>query len=190
MWFNNARFSSPFDFGAAYQLTVNDISNNTVSLSLFLPAIYSFFLNPFYFKKEFPFIGLKAMLALPQNARYVYSDRYIGAFFYGLPIGIVFYPRLYMLLRKEGKRDTLMTATVITAFFAAVIVAFADFCLAGVNMRYIFDITPALSLVSAAVILGLQKISRGKEKTLWTSVFLILTVFSVYAGLGVNLSFG
>ena len=39
MWYNYARFSSVFDFGSAYQLTVADVSKYAVTPVLFLPAI-------------------------------------------------------------------------------------------------------------------------------------------------------
>lgn len=55
MWYNYARFSSVFDFGSAYQLTVADVSKYAVTPVLFLPAIYHYFLQLPDFKTEFPF---------------------------------------------------------------------------------------------------------------------------------------
>ena len=63
MWYNNARFHSPFEFGQSYQLTVADQSRyasrsildlNWVSLSNGL--IYNFFQSP-ELKYEFPFFS-------------------------------------------------------------------------------------------------------------------------------------
>ena len=60
MWYNYARFSSVFDFGSAYQLTVADVSKYAVTPVLFLPAIYHYFLQLPDFKTEFPFFHLSA----------------------------------------------------------------------------------------------------------------------------------
>lgn len=181
MLFNNARFGSPFDFGANYQLTINDISENVIEFDFLLPALFSFFINPFTFKKAFPFVEMNMNLHLPEGARYVYCHYYIGAFSHVLPLGLLFAPRLFFIDRKKKESDKVKIATVALVFVICIIVAFADFCLAGVNMRYIYDITPMLSAAGAFILLDLQSKTKGAERvavTLLSSLIFILTIFS------------
>lgn len=191
MWFNFARFGSPFDFGANYQLTVNDISKNKIELDFFLPAIFAFFLHPFVFAKEFPFLSMNMEVPfLPDGARYVYSDCYIGALIYAVPIGIVFASRLFVLDKKSGTRDAVKISSVLCPLVFSVAIAFFDFCLAGVNMRYIYDITPVLSSVAAFVMLDLQAKTKGTEKKIITAVVLLLFLLSMISCIAVNIFFG
>ena len=65
----------------------------------------------------------------------------------------------------------------------AVFVAFSDFCLAGVNMRYIYDITPILSMVSSVILLDIRQKSKGAERVLITALACVLYVATVVAGI-------
>jgi hypothetical protein len=48
MWYNNARFGSPLDFGANYQLTVSDVSLNTIDFKYLFSSFFSYFLCPMW----------------------------------------------------------------------------------------------------------------------------------------------
>ena len=64
MWYNNARFGSPFDFGASYQLTVSDIHANKIHAAGFMPMLYHYIFQyprprctfPF-FEPQFYYLG-------------------------------------------------------------------------------------------------------------------------------------
>ena len=183
MWFNFARFGSPFDFGANYQLTVNDISENTIEFSFLFSAFFSFFLCPLFFTKKFPFGEMQLKLVLPDEARYVYSDIYVGAFAYGIPCGILLYPFVAALDRRAGKKDATKDVFVFLTFVICFIVAFADFCLAGVNMRYIYDITPIHALAGAFTLLSLQEKTHARHKAVTTVLAILLFVSAIYTNI-------
>lgn len=61
MWYNQARFGNPFEFGQAYQLTVADLHrygsiSETFSLSWELRSLYENFFGFYGFSEQFPFV--------------------------------------------------------------------------------------------------------------------------------------
>lgn len=148
MWYNNARFGNPLQFGADYQLTIADASLYELGADGIVPSIVHYFLQPLGFTEEFPFIGFD-YFALSDYGRYVYVDVNHGIF--ALPFN------LFLLLsgfifksKKTSKESKILLSSGIIAMF---ITAFANFCLGGVIFRYTSDISLAAALLSAVVIL-------------------------------------
>ena len=185
MWYNNARFGSPLDFGANYQLTVSDVSLNTIDFKYLFSSFFSYFLCPMWQMEGKPFIEMQRIMALPSGSRYFYSDRYCGVFAYGLPLGLLAYPRLAMIEKNRGEKDAWKTAVVCVTAALALVIAFSDFCLGGVNMRYVYDISVMLTLISAAVLINLTEKSEGYSKPIIGSLTAILSVISIWTNIGV-----
>ena len=185
MWYNNARFGSPLDFGANYQLTVSDVSLNTIDFKYLFSSFFSYFLCPMWQTEAKPFVEMQRIMVLPSGARYFYYDRYCGVFAYGLPLGILAYPRLAMIEKHRGEKDVWKTAVVCITAILAFVIAFSDFCLGGVNMRYIYDISVMLALISAAVLINLTEKSDGIAKPLTGIVTAVLSLVSIWTNMGV-----
>ena len=47
MWYNALRFGSPFDFGAAYNLTGSDMTSRGIVAARSLPAVFQYLFQPF-----------------------------------------------------------------------------------------------------------------------------------------------
>lgn len=184
MVYNYLRFGSVLDFGAKYQLTVSDISLNTLDLDYLFSAFFSYFLCPMWHTEIFPYIEMQRVTVLPKGARYIYTDRSCGVFAYGLPLGILAYPRVVRLARERGERDRAKSALVILTVILAIVIAFADFCLGGVNMRYIYDISVIFVIVSTAILIELTERSEGAARLITGIMTLILCASSVWAGIG------
>lgn len=149
MAYNAARFSSPLEFGAVYQLTVSDISANQVSLRYLPMAITYYFLNPMRMGEVFPFIHL-SLPVFSQNARYFYLDAGCGAWtFLLIPAAMCFLPKL-----SAGREKRTLC---IMAFALTAVIAFLDFCMGGYHIRYLCDILPVLAVFSVLVILDVQR---------------------------------
>lgn len=167
MAYNYARFDSPFEFGAAYQLTVSDVHANTATLSSLPYAIIQYFFQPFAMTKVFPFFGLSTV-ELSGYGRYIYSDDSHGAFMYPLVFaGAVILPfLLYQCRRKKGTEfiyndDCIKRYTYVVMAVIAVVLAWLDFCMGGVIFSYVCDILPVLVMLSVLVILDAhQKLSE------------------------------
>jgi hypothetical protein len=170
MWYNAARFSSPFDFGEKYQLTVSDVSQNTFEVNFIFSSFYSYFLNPFWYSKETPYFIMSFNQTLPPDSRYVYGEYYVGAFAFVLPALAMLYTRYARADRALGKRDITRDAFALLTALFAFIVAYLDFCKGGTNMRYVFDIIPMLSLLGAVAAMGTCSRAKGWKKVLGTSL--------------------
>lgn len=190
MWYNNARFGSPLDFGANYQLTVSDVSLNTIDFKYLFSSFFSYFLCPVWSSEVFPYIEMHRITVLPQGSRYFYTDRYCGVFAYGLPLGILAYPRLALIEKHRGERDIAKTAVVAVTAILALAVAFSDFCLGGVNMRYVYDISVILTLISAAILINLTEKSEGASKPVTGIATALLSIASIWTNIGVVTTIG
>jgi len=185
MWYNNARFGSPLDFGANYQLTVSDVSLNTVDFKYLFSSFFSYFLCPIWSSDLFPYLEMHRVTVLPQGSRAFYTDRYCGIFAYGLPLGILLYPRLSLIEKMRGERDLAKSFVVAVTAILAIGIAFSDFCIGGVNMRYIYDVSVIVAMISAAVLMNLTEKSEGYAKPLSGIMTAALSLMSVWTNLGV-----
>ena len=177
MLYNNARFGSPFDFGANYQLTLADTSTYSLSGALFLPSLYHFFIQPPKLDSVFPYLHpVTRRMSEYAVERMVYTDRSVGSLFFPITWGIAFIPALW----REHKRGFI---TAIIAFLCTVFLAFFDLCYGGVHLRYSADIMFILALLGGYVLLytaGKAKVGSVFYKVFFTAaaVFCILTVLT------------
>lgn len=156
MWYNQARFGSPLDFGAAYQLTVSDVHANTLRLTNLWGAVEHYFLIPTRNKTTFPFFESQ-WGNLNNYQHYVYLEGTIGWLMYPMILmGLLcLYPTLaddrirYRCRITAAQRKCFLVLCGVTAL----LVAWMDFSAGGVNQRYLYDIAPLLLLLSAITIL-------------------------------------
>lgn len=184
MWYNAARFSSPLDFGEKYQLTVNDVSENTLEINFILPSVFSYFLYGFWHSEKAPFMEMGGHLVLPHESRYVYAEHYAGAFAYVLPALAMLFPWVSFGDREKKERDITKNAFVISAIIVALFVAYMNFCKAGVNIRYVCDIVPMLSLVGVSSLLTLCSRGGKVKKAFFAAFCLLAFAVAMYTGYG------
>lgn len=158
MLYNALRFDSSFQFGAVYQLTVNDISQNTLRLRDFVPAMLHYFFQPLYVTSEFPFL-YPAYWNFETYGRYVYVTSSAGAFVYPYVLSVFMQPALFC-----RSKDPVKNYTLAGMLLTAVLSAFVSFCVGGVNIRYTADIMPILSVLSVILILEYyNRLSRSQR---------------------------
>ncbi len=180
MYYNHLRFGSPLDFGAGYQLTVSDIQANHLRLSALFPAIYHYFLQPLGTSSVFPFFEIQSF-SMGNYGMYAYTAIMFGACC--LPIIL-----LGLLLTPSALNDRRLTSRpsslrrkgfIITCFLLSLLIAWADFCLAGVNIRYLLDFMPLLILGSACTIM--ISVDRAQSNRYFIAIgALILTVLILF----------
>lgn len=164
MMYNKARFDSPFDFGASYQLTVNDIHANKVSAVGFFPMLYHYFLQLPRPKSVFPFFEPQ-FCSIYNYTKSIYQADCIGVLSYALvAFGIIFMP---MAIRSNnssfGTKSSKLrkNSFIVLCLLFALFIAWEDFCLGGVHTRYTIDILPLLTMMSFLVMLS---VNRNPEK--------------------------
>lgn len=186
MWYNNARFSSPFDFGSNYQLTVTDVSQYSITGLLFLPAMYHYFLQSPDIKSYFPYFHLSFNPYKGYYSGYFYNTRTLGALCFPSAWGFLMSPYLIMLKKIPLWKKSFYVLSIVLP----VIIAFLDTCLGGVNIRYLADILFVLVFAGAIILLDFYSSLDNVKTSVRIIIFIAITiVFAVTAMLGACMIF-
>ena len=183
MKYNAARFGSPFDFGAAYQLTVSDIHANTLRLSNLPSAIYHYFFQMPKSKPSFPFFET-GFNGLENYGSYVYTVIGFGAL--TLPVilfGTLLQPQAFGPKTKElGDRCRRWFLAICLAM--SVLLAWADFCLGGFITHYVFDIMPLMTFAAMiGIFRGCSNPSVHKSRYVLSGISMALTMVFIFGQL-------
>ncbi len=168
MWYNMARFGSPFDFGASYQLTVSDIHANRISFAGFFGMVYHYILPLLNKRASFPFFE-PMFFSINNYGAYTYMGDGIGALTFPLILmGMLMIP---VVIQRKGNRFAYgvtkfqRNAVFAVCCFVPLFIGWQDFCLGGIIMRYIVDIMPLLTIIAVvAVLRSTVKPSKNKYR--------------------------
>ena len=144
MWYNNARFGSPFDFGANYNLTSNDMTKRGFNAGRIGPAIFYYLFSAPNLKAVFPFVD--ATRAATNYVGRSISELFYGGIFTCTPFLWVF--GLLPLLRRRlaALRLRGMVGWVLAS---AVVLCALDAVMAGILYRYLMDFALPLTFAAA-----------------------------------------
>lgn len=159
MWYNYARFGSPFDFGANYNLTTNDMTSRGFHLDRLPLGTYMYLFQPLCFETNFPFIRNVTTNIMYQGQTIIESM--YGGILWLNPIlfSLAFIPKVKTSL-KEKK---LFSITIVSIVSAGIIV-FANTQMAGILFRYLCDYGIFLMIPAILVILALMEQTKDEEK--------------------------
>ena len=138
MLYNRARFGSFFDFGANYNLTVNDMTQRGTNPGRFLPALFAYFLQTPTTTGVFPWIQ-------PTTFDTTYLGQTIKEVTFGgilvcLPIlWILAFAKPILKYRFKVRSTNTIAGVVITMLISGVVVACLDAQMAGILQRYTAD---------------------------------------------------
>ncbi len=152
LWYNQARFDSPFEFGTNYQLTVSDISKNKLRLSGIPGTIYHYFMQPLGVSGNFPNFSLLHS-SLNNYGTYVYVDTGMGLFAIPLMLSLFLAFPTLRSKKKTPFAKSLLLCLLCGFFF----VAFMNFCLGGVIFRYTADLTMLASVLSVILLFSFHE---------------------------------
>lgn len=176
MKYNAARFGSPFEFGAVYQLTVSDIHANKLRLNNLPAAIYHYFMQFPKSKVAFPFFET-GFNGLDNYGSYVYTAVGFGAL--TLPVifcGMLLQPAAFAPKSKE-LTDRHRRQFLIICFALSVALAWADFCLGGFITHYVFDIMPLMTFAAMlGIFRSLEKPAAHKRRYILSAASMALTM--------------
>ena len=171
--YNYARFDSIIEFGLRYQLTVfnfNESLDKTFSLAYISSNLYKTLLTPFELHEKFPFI-----FAVPAAAPAWLGKDYPDFFLLykeditGLLIGSPFI--IFSLFARPNKNTrwifVSLAGSCFLTFFTLQVFFFT-------TMRYLLDLTPALSLL--AVIGFWQSLAFYKNRPIARSILSIVCI--------------
>lgn len=156
MYYNYIRFDSPFDFGANYNLTTNDMTHRGFNLGRIPDGLYAYLF-------QFPNISLRFPFVMPTEFDSVYMGKTIKETMFG---GVFFTHCLllvlpaYAFIRKELKNKRLSGLCVISMIFALIVVV-ADTQMAGILNRYYYDFLWLLIIPAIIILLQLYELASS-----------------------------
>ena len=156
MWYNYARSGSPFDFGANYNLTGNDIDTSAASMWCASgPAVFTSLLDLPRLKSVFPF--LQETEVTTNAVIRTISEPFVGGMLAATPftwaLGLLALPQTRQSLRRRPGA----AGFVWLAVAGMVIITVVDCEMAGVLYRYLMDYSPVPLLRRCAVLAAAGK---------------------------------
>lgn len=182
MYYNAARFGSPFDFGASYSLTSNDMTKRGFNVSQALLGIWHYFFRPPVAGSDFPYLeGVQIASGSYMgklNAEYTYG---------GLLAGNAF---LWLLFRLGRGRELLkkkrLYGAVLTGITVSAVLAVVDVTGAGILQRYMVDMIWGvwLAVVLVCFALGEKAMAEGTMRRLMVCLA-VVCILQAFYGFGV-----
>ncbi len=171
MYYNYIRFESPFDFGANYNLTFNDMTKRGFKLDRTLDGIFFYLLQPFSISGMFPYIN-QVSFATSYIGMLIHEYSYGGLFFINpLTISSLF---IYKL-RRYIKNKKLLIASIISIIFGLIIVIL-DTQMAGLVERYFSDFS--IYFIFASLVVCLSLVDSNNKQYIYKIMFM-LTLFAI-----------
>ena len=172
MYYNAIRFGSPFDFGANYNLTTNDMTVRGFRFGRLGLAVWQYLLALPKYTSTYPFIRFSDV-----------DTDYLGKTIWEPTFGGLFaiapFALLLFLCLSRRRRTSLarrgVLAPVLIAAASGVIIAIADAEMAGLLHRYFSDFSFALLFGALLVFLAVAG-PRGSLSERRSRVFLLLTL--------------
>ena len=130
MRYNDARFGSPFEFGAVYTLTTNDMRYRGMHAARLVSGIWSFLFQLPNIKTEFPFLH-SAWLDTVYQGIHIQENNIGGLFATNLILLPCFF--VYYYRKKLQEKRALMFTAVCMA--SGMVIVAADIQMAGVLTR-------------------------------------------------------
>lgn len=187
MYYNAARFGSPFDFGATYSLTSNDMTKREFHLHQALLGLWHYFLQLPAVSNEFPFLqGIQIASGTYMgklNAEYTYGGMLVCNAFAWM---LLFARRGKKLLKQKG-----IYAFVLVNLAVSVALGVVDVTGAGILQRYMADMIWGTLLASGLILFALWEVSGAAERRKGLMMFLVIVcLLQALYGFGVVMGNG
>lgn len=177
MIYNYARFDSPFDFGAAYNLTTNDMTKRGFVPDRIPIGIFTFLFNFINTSNVFPYLIGNIY---PLNTNYLgnttYETMYGGVFFSIIITSI----NLFLFKLKKYINSKFIFNICIMCIVSSIIIIVADTEMAGILPRYIIDFSWLLVISSILIILSLTKNKKVNQKYVRYFVLISVSLSLIY----------
>ena len=182
MWYNYARFDNPFDFGAAYNLTTNDMTRRGFVWGRIGLGLFTYFLQPVQIGAVFPFLKDFGAETIYQGL--TLTERLIGGALWLYP---VLWMSLYGAVSRRMSADRGAVRIVRSCVLSAVIVVILDTQMAGLLTRYYLDFVWLCMLASCIVIFSLHESYGAKRwgRSFFRAVMILCAATLAFAFLSI-----
>ena len=203
-WYNYIRFDSIFEFGHRYQLSglsITEDERDQISLNYILPNLYTYVFRLPSLSREFPFVTVPWIkenmwpffIHLPEN--YYYPEPVAGVLFVVPLLGCTALLLLRLLWLLANGDISLVRGTWkanssrllwfgLSVFGYILVQTFILFAFVSSSMRYLFDLSPALVLLSTMFV-GYHVQAFEKNSSVVKAIvglWLLASVLTVVAG--------
>ncbi len=172
MWYNAARFGSPFDFGANYNLTTNDMTGRGFRVERVGLSIFTYFFQFPNITADFPFLQ---SVSIENN----YLGRTITEPMFGGIFAVI--PLLWILILLPSKWRELQKNKIFALCLVPLIVSFVigifDAQGAGLLQRYVSDFSFLACLSAVILVFFLYEQTLGSQRK-WIHSFVRFALFS------------
>lgn len=143
MLYNYSRFGSPFDFGANYNLTSNDMRQRGFEIDRIVTGIYYYLFAPVHFDKMWPFI--KMINVSTEYIGITIHESLIGGYF---SLNLISVFAFIMFGKKYKQKNPTLYCLALAALLFGVVIIVADTEMAGILTRYHQDFSWLITLFS------------------------------------------
>lgn len=148
MIYNAARFSSPFDFGASYNLTTSDMTQRGFALDRWGLGIFEYLFRPPAISATFPFLTS----SMPETSYIGFTSR--EGMFGGI---FATYPLLWSLFAMHKTKGSKPFKFALVLLAAGFITCLVDIQAGGILPRYTCDFAVFFAMAAALTLMMLYK---------------------------------
>ncbi|MDO4442410.1 MAG: cytochrome C oxidase Cbb3 [Slackia sp.] len=154
--YNYARFGSLFDFGANYNLTVNDMTKRGMAVGRIAPALFAYFFQPPAATGVFPYLQ-----PAPFDTTYLgqtVKEATFGGIFACLPLlWVLPFSGIALKMRIAQRKTRTIAGVVGVLLVSGVVIGIADAEVAGILQRYFADFSIMFLMAAVLVIFVLNE---------------------------------
>lgn len=182
MIFNYIRFDNPFEFGASYQITVNDMRNLKYRWLTIPVGLYTQLFKLPVTKNVFPFFIHE--YSTIQFAGYYYVESLACGLLVLNPINLIL---LFLIKLKNKIQDKECYKYTCTFVIVSAIICIADIVLAGTLQRYSMDYAWLLNIASyMTLFIIVNNIKSDEIKNYVLIIGMIITLYMLFSNLFVG----
>ena len=179
MYYNYIRFNSIFEFGASYQLTVNDMSSLKNRIMTIGTGIVCNLFGMPSFTSSFPFIETNKNILTFYG--YYYIEDMIGGLFILIPICFAIFSLRKLWKKSENKE---VCYAILTFSVIGLILCIASIMMAGSLQRYLIDYGWMLIIAGIMSFVELRNVYKTDEgKHLLDKILKVLVIYIVVVNL-------
>ena len=175
MYYNYIRFNNPFEFGASYQLTLNDMGKLSTGIFSIPQGLFTNLFGIPRFIFDYPFLEYNTG-NLTFNG-YYYVEAMLCGVFIMAPICFSIFGIIKVSKKAESNEQKIL---IWTLFIVALIVATASVSMAGSIERYLLDYA-WLFVLDGIIIFNLNycQYDSDESRKLLQKILCIITIYSV-----------
>jgi len=187
MWYNYARFGSPFELGRDYQLTGRMESRHlqrAVQLENIPIGFWFYFLSPPAVSPKFPFIDAIPTIWFHMPTYYYEVEKVTGLFVIS-PVALLALTLPWLLNKKWETGNAPLLATLVFMTASVSLLTASLLCYGGVTMRYEADFAPTLVLFGCIMLCHFHSLPRKSKIGRWAlnGIFAVILLIGLWNGL-------